>query len=419
MKTLLNFLLVGCTFLTFNANAQQSIEERINYYTLKINKYLDKDNSLKQHYSIDTSGIKMYADAAAKNRKTPEFTLPWSQVDYFVECIKNWEHEHVFSLYTYGSIPPECIAPKPLNNKERPTPEKPLNGYKIALDPGHIAHTFEMGKLEQKYLNLYDSIFLTEGIYTYATATLLKQKLEKQGAQVFVTRPADSLCAYGITFDQYMTRTVIDSLYNREEIDDDQRKALLNPNMSLKNKFRHGFKHVELTKRASTINEFKPDLTAIIHFNVDEKNNDWTRTTDKDFNMCFVGGAFMRNDLAEPDKRFEFLRLVISPDLEESITLSSSVVKSFSKTLNIPAAKISDASYLQKGCIATPYQGVFCRNLQLTRMIHGPIVYGESLYQDNKNEALLLQQETNKLNNKRIQEVAEAYYQGIMNYLIK
>ncbi|MBA3706168.1 MAG: hypothetical protein H0W84_09795 [Bacteroidetes bacterium] len=134
--------------------------------------------------------------------------------------------------------------------------------------------------------------------------------------------------------------------------------------------------------------------------------------------MAFVGGAFMRSDLPSREKRFEFLRLLVSDDLEKSIALSSSVVKSFEKILDVKTAGPKDATYLIQGCLPTLQEGVYCRNLQLTRYIHSPLVYGESLYQDNIDECKLLNMESDKTKNARIQQVAEAYFQGILNYVL-
>jgi N-acetylmuramoyl-L-alanine amidase len=172
-----------------------------------------------------------------------------------------------------------------------------------------------------------------------------------------------------------------------------------------------------LAKRAELINKFKPDYTVVIHFNVDETNSDWNKTTDKNFNMCFVAGAFMKNDLSSKEKRFEFLRLLITDDLEKSISLSSSVTKQFETELQVQTATIRDAKYLIEGCLPTNADGVYCRNLQLPRYIHSPLVYGETLYQDNINECKLLGKETDKTKNKRLQQVAEAYFKGIINFV--
>jgi len=253
---------------------------------------------------------------------------------------------------------------------------------------------------------------------TYATAKLLKEKLEAQGAEVFLTRPFNGCTAYGVTFDDWLKtgfKTTLDSLYKIKEITLERKNWLLNK-ASKRDKFRLTFKDMELQKRAELINNYQPDFTIIIHYNVDETNTGWNKPTNKNFNMAFVGGAFMGSDLSSPKKRFEFLRLLVSDDLERSIALSSSVVKSFEKNLNVKTAGPKDATYLIEGCLSTTEKGVYCRNLQLTRYIHSPLVYGETLYQDNINECILLTQETDKTKNARVQQVAEAYFQGILNY---
>ncbi len=100
-------------------------------------------------------------------------------------------------------------------------------------------------------------------------------------------------------------------------------------------------------------------------------------------------------------------------------TLVPFFVKSFEKNLNVKTATIKDATYLVEGCLPTPQNGVYCRNLQLNRYIHSPLVYGETLYQDNKNECVLLNKECDKTKNERVQQVAQAYFEGVLEYVKK
>ena len=137
----------------------------------------------------------------------------------------------------------------------------------------------------------------------------------------------------------------------------------------------------------------------------------------KNYNMTFIGGAFMPGDLSSQEKRFEFLRMIATTDIEKSIQLSGSVTEKFESILKVKTAGPTDAKYLREGCLTTEKKGVYGRNLQLTRYIHGPLVYGETLYQDNINECKALNKESDKTKNERIKEVAEAYYLGIKDYL--
>lgn len=404
---------------------QDDVQSKIKYYTEKVQNYLDKEKGLSGYYSIDKDGIKMFATSKDKLANKFEFSITLEQIGNFLNILAFRTSEEMLTIYKSGKFNafPDGVYVLP----KKVTPEKKLLGYKIAIDPGHIANDFMMGDLEKKHIiikgdntnEIKDSIEIAEGILTYATAILLKEKLEKEGATVFLTRRADK-CAFGKTYQQWKKddlKKAVDSLYKIGEIKAWQKDYFLSSKAKDRDIFRVIFRDLELAKRVELINNFQPDFTIVIHYNVDETNLDWNKTTTKNYNMCFVGGAFMKNDLSSKEKRFEFLRLLITDDLEKSIAISSSVIKSFESELKVPTATVRDAKYLTEGCLPTEENGVYCRNLQLPRYIHSPIVYGETLYQDNINECKLLSAETDKTKNKRVQQVADAYFKGILNYV--
>ncbi|MCX6294858.1 MAG: N-acetylmuramoyl-L-alanine amidase [Bacteroidetes bacterium] len=384
MKTIIKILILLLTYVD-SIGQNIDIQSKIKYNTEKAQNYLDKEKLLSGFYSNDADGIKMYASPKDKLSNKIEFFIRWEQIENFNNLLKFNSTTSMLAKYNAGQLngfPDEIyIAPKTI------TPEKKLIGYKIALDPGHIANDLETGDLEKKYLKIKgdringikDSIEIAEGMLT------------------------DDL------------KNAVDSLYKIGELKASQKQYFLSKKANDRDIFRVVFKDLELAKRAEIINNFHPDLTVVIHFNVDETNLKWEKTSNKDFNMTFVAGAFMKNDLSTKEKRFEFLRLLISDNLERSISLSSSVVKSFENELKVPTATIRDAKYLIEGCVMAA-NGVYCRNLQLPRYIHSPIVYGETLYQDNINECKALNAESDKTKNKRVQQIAEAYFKGILEY---
>lgn len=393
----------------------------IKHYNQKVIKYLDKEKSLSGYYQIDKDGIKIFASAQDKANKKVEFEMTYSQIKPYSKHIKDFS----ITAYQKGKLqlPLDAVYTK----SQSPTSNQKLKGYKIAIDPGHIANDFVTGDLEKKHLKFKldatsidsDSIEIAEGMLTNATAKILKEQLEKEGAIVLLTRTNEK-CAFGKTFEQWKKedfKRVVDSLFKIGEIKAYQKQYFLSDKVVDRDIFRVLFRDLELAKRAEIINKFKPDLTIIIHYNVDETNLEWEKPSTKNFNMAFIGGAFMKKDLSTPEKRFEFLRLLISDDLEKSIQLSAEAIKCFEKNLGIKTAETKNAKYLQEGCISTETKGVYCRNLQLTRYIHSPLVYGETLYQDNINECKLLNQETDKTKNERVKLVAESYYQAILNYV--
>jgi N-acetylmuramoyl-L-alanine amidase len=407
--------------------AQDSIiTYKINYYQKKVTTYLDKENGLSPFYVINKEGIKIFASAHDKVSNKPEFRIGWDNVEGFRKYLKNCSAADALKMYKSGSYTTTFFCqPIKRDTLSRDTMGL-LYGYRIAIDAGHTAGTVSEGVIEKKFLKFKpadsgfkDSIAIAEGMLTYATAALLKEKLVKEGADVFLTRPFNGSTAYGIDFDEWLKinyANTINAWKNAGRISAEKRNWYLNK-ASKNEKFTLVFKDIELQKRAEVINAYKPDLTIIIHYNVDETNTGWKRPGSKNYSMAFIGGAFFPGDLSSAEKRFEFLRMLLTYDIESSVALSAAVVKSFETNLQVKAAGMRDATYLYKGCLYAGKTGVFCRNLQLTRNVHGTVVYGETLYQDNVAECVLLNQEADKLKNIRIQQAADAYYKGVKEYI--
>ncbi|HET8963419.1 MAG TPA: N-acetylmuramoyl-L-alanine amidase [Chitinophagales bacterium] len=400
---------------------------KINYYERKVSTYLDKQNALASFYTIDKSGIKIFASAHDKAVGKAEFRVSWDNLEFFKRYLKTCSYQEGINVYKNGNF--ENIVNCTIQERDTLSKNKSgiFYGYRIAIDAGHTAGNIESGIIEKKYLKfksspengLKDSVAIAEGMLTYATAGLLKDKLEEEGAEVFLTRTFNGATAFGITFDEWLIRNykkTIESWRASGRISEERKRWYLTK-ASKSEKFWLVFKDLELQKRAEIINDYKPDFTVIIHYNVDETNTGWTKPGTKNFCMAFIGGAFFKSDLSSTEKRFEFLRMLITNDIEASLHLSGAVVKNLQSNLLVKAAETKDATYLHNGCLYAGKAGVYCRNLQLTRNIHGPVIYGETLYQDNIGECILLGQESDKLKNARVKQAAEAYYKGIKEYV--
>ncbi|MGL4598875.1 MAG: hypothetical protein ACRCYO_15265, partial [Bacteroidia bacterium] len=263
-----------------------------------------------------------------------------------------------------------------------------------------------------------------EARLTFSTATMLATYLRGYGAEVFITIPEQGKTALGKTYWEWKKADyahALDSMLNVRPNDPNLQK-LKNPKFNSDDRliFRYIFRDVELRKRAVLINAFRPDLTVIIHYNVDEKNKDWKTPTKKNYCMAFVGGSFSAGELGDSEKRFDFLRLLLTDELDQSIVFSGQVTRYFKKHLSVPLAKKADADYLQASCTKTTSEGVYGRNLSLCRLVQGVLIYGETLYQDNEKECVWLNQENSKdeksLRMTRTQMVAEAYLLGILDW---
>ena len=402
------FLLLAVTLsLVEGAFAQINSDSLISVYTKKMQKYLDKENKASEVFSFTKEGIEVYIPATDTSQRKLESAITWDEIK-----------KHYFSTDT---------------NKAHTTKNN-LAGLKIALDPGHLAGDLETAKMEKKWVEMKPvgnssnglktpPLQLIEGELTLATALILKKKLEAHGAEVMLTRYQPNISAFGIDFVKWMDSLFISSIgaaYERGDVSFEEKNYLLTKANNIEI-FRRFFLLEDLRERARKINSFQPDLTLLIHYNVDETNVNWNKPTKKDYNMAFVGGSFTADELDKPEARIEFLRLLLTDDIERSVEFSKYMMESLVQKTGVPAALDSNAVYLKDNCMKTEVNGVYCRNLTLTRKVKGVVCYGESHYQDNINECKALSKKDVKIGemetSKRVEEVAEAYFQGIMNYV--
>ncbi len=383
------------------------------YFIEKANKLLIRSNELTNHYKISNDGIYIYKDLASKQKNKFEFYLSYTSLDSCKKLIKDEKNFDKFYdskiLKYYKNLLKDTL---PNNNS------KGLKGKRIFIDPGHMSNNIEDAKIEGKCLSfkadssigLNEDIEIIEGNLTLATALLLKEKLVLEGAEVELTRNTSGFSSFNQSFKQWLQSD--SSGYWGKTITEAEKKKIFT-----------NYNNRDLVNRCKIINEYNPDVTIIIHFNVNEKNLKWIKPSNKNFNMIFIGGGLNGGDLNIRKNRIEFLRMLITDDIEKSLIIAEYTIKEFEKKLNVPTATPNDADYLIDKSITTPVKGVYARNLALTRIIHSPLIYGETLYQDDLNECKRLNKKDINVGGvmvpSRLEDVANAYFDGIKKYFEK
>lgn len=295
-------------------------------------------------------------------------------------------------------------APIPM----RPRAKKSLRGARIAIDPGHFGGA--LAELEERFIaipkeqtSINQPISFNEGTLTYLTASALKDLLESEGAEVFITRPGIGYGAIKLGFFEWL----------REQ------PQLWKSNEKLSQLFRKQYNRVDLLARAQAINAFKPDSTIMIHYN-DHPPEQNRCFSEANYSLVFIPGSFTGTELNRVEDRYEFLRLIVTDDVEQSLDLSRCMANQFVDQLKVPLISPDmKTNYLEPFCL---YQepGIYSRNLALTRLVHGPLCYGETLIQNNESEALRLAKNDSQVAGmpapSRVKEVAQAYYLGIKKY---
>lgn len=406
--------------------AYTSYSQSLNDLKKRFDTYLNFNGSLNALVLFKDDGV-----AILKQGK-PEFTVYADEQSVISQVITNTPPDNFLALYHWKKN--KHLSKKQLDSlggiySESPISAKNLKGRKIAIDPGHFAGNMEVAKIEQKFIyfipsssnGLKDTIQFNEGVLTFQTASILKQQLEEQGAYVILTRPQQNYTSFQMTYDAWLQthkKKTLDSLLKSKSIDLQRYSHLMK--LSKEKFFWSFFRDYELMERAKIINAFKPDITIIIHYNVDEKNTNWLKPTLNNYTMAFIGGAITSDHFSKDINKVHFLRLLLSTQLNESEKLASLTVNQFHEHMGIPIAGKNDADYLKDNCLKAPSKGVFCRNLALCRVINSPLVYGECLYQDNFAECVHLNTADDEVYQqkvpKRIHTAASCYYHAICDY---
>lgn len=412
----LRLLLIFISSLAFSCNFQkekQDFSKIKKKYTQKIKQYLAKDQEVSQYVSLNDTALLIYDLPQSNPQRKIEFVLTWENAPKYAEILSHNPHQaQAFYLANKSFEEIEIKKWESKSMAQNPT-NQVLEGFKIALDPGHIAGDLETARMEGRMIDIHwqgEKYTFFESKLVWFTAKILAQKLENLGAEVLLTRNDYSLTALDISFEDWYKQYVANQ------------KSRGQKPLPESYAFAKELKKKDFEARVEKINDFNPDLTMILHYNVDATNVRWKKPTQKNNSMAFVGGSIMQGELGKKKRRFHFLRLLLTKNIENSIVFSSKILESLENKLNIPIIPPKNQqSYLPKNCLQTDEKGVYARNLSLTREIFSTLCYIEPLYQDNAKELLFLNEKNlNFMGEKlpqRIDAVADSYFQGILVYL--
>jgi N-acetylmuramoyl-L-alanine amidase len=386
-------------------------------FQTKLIKYIFKEPSCGDYIVLGDTGIYVFDSKEAHQADKPEFFIHWKNITNFQKSLSR-QPSRGFELYQKNQmyVPEDTSSLNKIPPKTIKEGALPLLGFKIALDPGHVAGDMATARLEGKYIQmkLPDStkVEFWESEWAWFTARILQLELEKLGAKVLLTRKESRLSAFDLTYDEWYKQLLKEEVAKGKKAKDFDKKAL----------FFRAFHKPELEKRVEKINQFQPDLTLVIHYNVDAGNHPWTRPTSDNFSMAFIGGAFTAKDLEDKYYRFNALRLLLTDDWENSLNFSKTMLQSIENQLKIPIIPAkNNQDFLKKDCMPSEAKGVYARNLLLNKQVSGTLCYIEPVYQDNAQECILLNRRDDKFEGKpipkRVREIALCYLAGIREYL--
>jgi hypothetical protein len=312
---------------------------------------------------------------------------------------------------------------RPAKSLPRATPEKPLSGLRIALDPGHLGGKW--AKMEERWFQVGDAAPVQEGDLVLRVARILAPRLRELGARVsFVRSRAGPVTSKRPDDFKELARKIL--IKNGVP---QPRPDILDPKDPEKEQTIRWqseilfYRYSEIRRRAVLVNtKLHPDLVLCLHFNAEgwgDPNN--PTLIDRNHFHLLVNGSYLKEELEFDDERFEMIRRLLSRVYDEELPLADSVAASMAKETQLPPYEYPTTLTTTK-IGSTGY--VYARNLLATRLYRCPVIYCEP-YVMNSEEAFTRIQagdydgtrNINGMDRKSIfREYAESVVDGLVDY---
>ncbi len=256
------------------------------------------------------------------------------------------------------------------------TPHLPLRDVRITLDPGHIGGAF--AKMEERWFRIGEDPPIREGDLNLTVARILQCRLTSLGADVSMTRDA----AQPVTRDtpeslELQARRILGGSTRGIRLDSDIEKTVEKEEDAERALGEFLFYRVsEIRARAQRVNaEFRPDLVLAIHFNAvawpDSAN---PSLVDENHLHLIVNGAYLPDEIARDDVRFEMFIKLLQETSEEEVAIAESIAGALAQATDLPPFVYERPGAKRVG--DNPY--VWARNLLAGRLYRCPVVYLEA-----------------------------------------
>lgn len=264
---------------------------------------------------------------------------------------------------------------------ERPA-NRPLEGVRIAIDPGHIGGDF--ARIEERWFQVGGDPPVMEGEMTLAVARKLQPMLERLGATVTLVRTRNAPVS---------TRHPRD--FQREALEELARLGIRNPAPHYDSFHSPGksrtiqwhsellfYRAHEIRRRAMRVNQtIRPDIVLAIHFNAESWGNaDNPDFTTKNHLHVLVNGCYSEQEIALDDNRFEMILRIVQRIHPEEVALSRQVASAMAEATGLPPYVYQGSNAARVG----PNQYVYARNLLANRVYECPVVFLEPYVMNNR-----------------------------------
>jgi hypothetical protein len=308
-----------------------------------------------------------------------------------------------------------------------PTKEdKPLSGFKIALDPGHLGGNW--AKMEERWFQVGDSKPVQEGDLTLRVARLLASRLREVGAKVSFVRNNDEPITEKRPDD---FRSLAKQILIKNGVPQ-PRTDVIDPNDPEKQQTIRWqseilfYRYSEIRRRAARVNfKLHPDLVVCLHFDAEAWGDpNSPNLTDTNHLHLLVNGSYLAEELELDDERFEMIRRLLSRVYDEELPLADTIALAMAGATGLPPYQYPTTNSTTK--VGTSGY-VYARNLLATRLYRCPVVYCEPYVMNSKDVFARIQagdykgtRNVNGIERKSIfREYADSVAEGLVDYYSK
>jgi len=255
---------------------------------------------------------------------------------------------------------------------------KPLSGFRIALDPGHLGGKYS--KMEGRHFTIGEKSPVKEGDLALRVAKRLGKRLRILGADVFLIRkaakPTTRERPKSLRDEGKAWQARIDGGNPPDRSKAEQRKIEKRRAEIL------FFRKEEIKARAHLVNEkLKPDAVICIHFNAAPwPDPDELSLVDRNDYHVLTNGAYMGGEVAVAHQRFQMMVKLLNRSHFEERSLAESMATAFARATGLPAFSYKGPNAVKIGEVP----GVWARNLLANRLYECPVVFLEPYVANSK-----------------------------------
>lgn len=288
---------------------------------------------------------------------------------------------------------------------------RPLEGLRIAVDPGHIGGKWVTWDDRHFKLGGADTLEVREGEMTLQVAKILRRDLTLLGAEVFLTRETNDP----------VTKERVETLQDEARAYV-ARRGQVPSNALIASTAKAMFAiSSEIRARGDLINDtIRPDLALCLHFDASPWPGGRPVFRSPNHLHLLVNGCYSASEMAEDDTRLEMILRILQRIYYEEIDLADTVSRTLRKETRLPSFSYDGTS----GMSVNDNNYVWARNLLANRVFLCPVLFFEPFCMNHQETHARVQEgaykglrEINGIYRKNIyQEYADGVTAGLVRY---